>query len=172
MILWYLSNRPPAKAQPSLRSLARAFAVRTHEVWSRRRIQPKIRHLVTLDGCACAFEEWDYGGRKVPLSHDMAHMVESLSLWMPSGLFSLLSFDRSISCTNWATAWQNQQNDLCAQRRQEQPGYPPSFRCPHEETLASYWAHSEVSDQTARMWSESSLGTHHFCWFCRATGQF
>ena len=28
----------------------------------------KIRHLDPLDGCACAFEELVYGGRKVPLS--------------------------------------------------------------------------------------------------------
>ena len=34
--------------------LARAFAVRTHEVYGSRR---KIRHLVPLDGCTCAFEE-------------------------------------------------------------------------------------------------------------------
>ena len=33
---------------------------------SRRRVQPKIRHLASLDGCACVFEEWVYGGRKVP----------------------------------------------------------------------------------------------------------
>ena len=33
---------------------------------SRRRVQPKIRHLAPLDGCACAFEEWIYGGRKIP----------------------------------------------------------------------------------------------------------
>ena len=32
---------------------------------SRRRIRPKIRHLALLDGCARAFEEWVYGGRKV-----------------------------------------------------------------------------------------------------------
>ena len=31
MRLWYLSHRRPAKAQASLRSLARAFAVRIHE---------------------------------------------------------------------------------------------------------------------------------------------
>ena len=30
MRLWYLSHRRPAKAQASLRSLFRAFAVRTH----------------------------------------------------------------------------------------------------------------------------------------------
>ena len=33
---------------------------------SRRSVQPKIRQLVPLDSCACAFEEWVYGGRKVP----------------------------------------------------------------------------------------------------------
>ena len=31
---------------------------------SRRRVRPKIKHLTPLDGCACAFEEWVYGGRK------------------------------------------------------------------------------------------------------------
>ena len=33
---------------------------------SRRRVRPKIRHLAPLNGCACAFTEWVYGGRKVP----------------------------------------------------------------------------------------------------------
>ena len=28
--------------------------------------RPKIRHLATLDGCTSAFEDWIYGGRKVP----------------------------------------------------------------------------------------------------------
>ena len=27
-----------------------------------------------LDGCACTFEESVYGGRKVPLSHELAHL--------------------------------------------------------------------------------------------------
>ena len=49
MRLWYLSDRRPAKAQ------------------------------APLDGCACAFEEWVYGGWKVPLSHDMAHIVNPLA---------------------------------------------------------------------------------------------
>ena len=42
---------------------------------SRRRVWPNIRHLVPLDGCACAFEKWVYGGRKVPYSHDMAYLT-------------------------------------------------------------------------------------------------
>ena len=65
------------------RSLARAFAVRTHEVMkfgSRRKVRPKIRHLAPLHGCACAFEERVYGGRNVPLSHEMAQLSLSRSV--------------------------------------------------------------------------------------------
>ena len=32
---------------------------------SRRRVQPNIRPLAPLDGCACTFKEWVYGGQKV-----------------------------------------------------------------------------------------------------------
>ena len=41
-------------------------------------------------------------------------------------------------------------------------------------SLATHWAHSEDSDQSQRMprgWSESSLGTHSFCWFCHVAAQ-
>ena len=56
---------------------------------SRRRVRPKIKHLAALDDCACAFEEWVYGGRKVPKSHEMAQFIKahrphknnSLFLW-------------------------------------------------------------------------------------------
>ena len=41
---------------------------------SRRRVRLKIRHLTPLDGCACAFEEWVYRGRKGPKSHELAHL--------------------------------------------------------------------------------------------------
>ena len=65
MRLWYLSHRRPAKAQASLRSRAvsPAPSLFAHIKYGRR---PKIRHLVPLDGYACIFEEWVYGGRKVP----------------------------------------------------------------------------------------------------------
>ena len=33
---------------------------------SRWRVWPKIRHLAPPDGCACVFEEWVYGRRKIP----------------------------------------------------------------------------------------------------------
>ena len=35
---------------------------------NRRRVWPKIRHLAPLDGCACTFEEWIYGGQNVIIS--------------------------------------------------------------------------------------------------------
>ena len=70
MRLWYLSHRRPAKAQASLRphNLARAFSVRTHGAWKKAKgPTKKIRYLVPLDGCACAFEECIYEGRFVCL---------------------------------------------------------------------------------------------------------
>ena len=39
----------------------------------------KIRHLASLDGCSCVFEEWIYGGQKVPKSHELAQ-IPSLSV--------------------------------------------------------------------------------------------
>ena len=69
MRLWYLSHRRPAKAEASLRIRAvlpepLLFAhIKYGSSW---RVWPKIRHLAPLDGWACAFEEWVYGGWKVP----------------------------------------------------------------------------------------------------------
>ena len=63
MRLWYLSHRRPAKAQASLRirGVSPEPSLFAHiKYGSRRRLRPKIRHLAPLDGCACAFEEWDY----------------------------------------------------------------------------------------------------------------
>ena len=60
MRLWYLSHRRPAKAQASLRirAVSPEPSMFAHMKYgSRRRVRPKIRHLVPLDGCACAFEE-------------------------------------------------------------------------------------------------------------------
>ena len=67
MRLRYLSYRRPAKAQANLRICAVSpqpplFA---HMKYGRRRrIWLQIRHLSSLDGSPCAFEEWVYGGRK------------------------------------------------------------------------------------------------------------
>ena len=78
MRLWYLSHRRPAKAQASLRiyAVSPEPSLFAHMKYgSRRRLRPKIRHLAPPDGCACVFEELVYGGRKVPDSHELAHLV-------------------------------------------------------------------------------------------------
>ena len=64
----------------------------------------------------------------------------------------------------WAATWQNQQNDMCAQRRlrsawasaQSDQSSLIAWRKPG--LLATHWAHSEASDQTGR--------------FCRAVAHF
>ena len=96
MRLWYLSHRRPAKAQASLGicAVTPEPSLFAHMKYGRRRrVRPKIRHLAPLDGCACTFEEWVYGGRKVPKSHDMVH----LSLQKCLVYFLLLSFFRNFS---------------------------------------------------------------------------
>ena len=77
MRLRYLSHRRPVKAQASLRirAVSPQPALFAHMKYgSRRRVRPQIRHLVSLDCCACRFEEWVYGGRKVSKSREMAHI--------------------------------------------------------------------------------------------------
>ena len=69
MRLWYLSHRRPAKAQASLRicPVSPEPLLFVHMKYgSRRRVRPNLRQLALLDRCACVFEEWVYGGRKVP----------------------------------------------------------------------------------------------------------
>ena len=58
----------------------------------------------------------------------------------------------------WAAAWQNQQNDMCAQRRLRSglgihPVWSESSLSAWKSigTLATHWADSEDSDQTGRM---------------------
>ena len=115
--LWYLSHRRPAKAQASLRIRAvwsepSLFAHMKYG--SRRRIWPKIRLLALLNGCACAFEEWVYGGRKVPQSHEMAQMSWSIpkpTIWPVAqqrlrSAWAFAKSDQSLLCSLWVA--QNQ----------------------------------------------------------------
>ena len=89
MRLCYLSHRRLANAQAGLRirAVSPEPSLFAHMKYgSRRRIQPKIRHLAPLDGCAYVFEEWIYGGRKVPKSHEMAQLC---SLWRRGSVMPL-----------------------------------------------------------------------------------
>ena len=72
-----------------------------------------------------------------------------------------------------ATTWQNQQNDLCAQRRLRSAWASAQS---DQSSLCAQWvpkdlmflhADNEDSDQTGRGpgWSETSLGTCHFVGF-------
>ena len=54
MGLWYLSHMRPADALASLRICA---ALPEPSLFANVEYGSKIRHLASLDGCACAFEE-------------------------------------------------------------------------------------------------------------------
>ena len=69
---------------------------------------------------------------------------------------------------NWSTAWQNQQNDLCAQRRLRSAWAfaqsDQSQRCPPEAKLGPKLPIEHTAKTLIRLggcpgWSESSLGT-------------
>ena len=68
-------HRRPAKAQASLCIRAEPSLFAHMKYGSRRWVLPKMRHLAPLNSCACAFEERVYGGRKVTLSHEVAHFI-------------------------------------------------------------------------------------------------
>ena len=84
-----------------------------------------------------------------------------------------------VSDQHWASAWQNQQNDLCAPQRQISLGIRPLWS---EPLLCALWvakdamllqADSEDSDQTGQMPRLIWVFTRHtsFCWFCHALAQ-
>ena len=78
MRLWYFSHRQPVKAQATLRICAvspEPLLFAHMKYGSIQRVKPKISHLASLDGCACGFEEWIYGGQKVPKSHEFSHFI-------------------------------------------------------------------------------------------------
>ena len=97
MRLRHLSHRRPAKAQ-AIRAVSQEPSLFAHISYgSRRRVRQKIRHLVPLDDCACVFEEWTYGGQKVPKSHELALMFILPESIMSTAL-ELLCFGKS-SCS-------------------------------------------------------------------------
>ena len=63
MRFWYLSHREQRRLR-CLSAVAPESSLFAHIKYrSRRRIRPKIRRVAPLDGCACMFEDWVYGGR-------------------------------------------------------------------------------------------------------------
>ena len=69
-------HRRPGKTQASLRihAVSPEPSLFPHMKYGSRRKDTKNQNLAPLDGCAGVFEEWIYGGWKVPWSHDMAHI--------------------------------------------------------------------------------------------------
>ena len=77
----------------------------------------------------------------------------------------------------WAAAWQNQQNDLCAQLRLRSAWasaqFDQSLRCPHEETLDPQLPiEHKVKTLIRRADAQADLSLRwahmSFCWFYRA----
>ena len=75
----------------------------------------------------------------------------------------------------WAASSQNQQNGMCAQRRLTSAWTSAqsdqSLRCPHEESLSPWLPIERTTKTLIRLsgcpgWSESSLGSQSFGWFC------
>ena len=59
-IMIQLSHRRPARAQANLpiRAVSPEPSLFAHMKYgNRRRVRPNIRHLASLNGCACVFEE-------------------------------------------------------------------------------------------------------------------
>ena len=85
-----------------------------------------------------------------------------------------ISFNCPQIPTIWASSWQNQQNELCAQRRLRSAWASAqsdqSLLCPHEESLGPKLPKKCTAKTLIRLgscpgWSESSLGTRQFVGF-------
>ena len=98
---------------------------------SRQRVRPKIRYLAPLDDCACVFEEWIYGGQKVPKSHVLTQLMIKLKDFL-----------------NWQISW--------TQIRQHNHGclFPQSK---HLSNCRTKPTSTQISLGIRPIWSESSL---------------
>ena len=111
MRLWCLSHRRPAKTQVSLHICADSpepSLIAHIKYGSRRRVQPKIRHLAPLDGCVCTFEEWVTENEK---SHNLmrwlkCELILQQTLKIKWYLFSLKKIGHTFISIR-ANVWQN-----------------------------------------------------------------
>ena len=81
----------------------------------------------------------------------------------------------------WATTWQNQQNERAPSEDSDQPGHTPSLNRVFALRMKKAWVLGYPMSAQRRLWSdwgwcpgwsESSLGTHSFCWFCQVAAHF
>ena len=80
----------------------------------------------------------------------------------------------------WAASWQNQQNDCEPSKDSDQPGHLPSLIRVVTIRMKKAWVLSYRLSAQRRLlirlggcpgWSESSLGSQSFCWFCHEAFQ-
>ena len=67
----------------------------------------------------------------------------------------------------WASAWQNQQNGMCASEDSDQPGHPPSLICVFAVRSVCSWGPKLYSCGQQRLWSDWVFAgrTCHFVGF-------
>ena len=115
-----------------------------------------------------------------PRTHAPGYAKRHLSLYKTSRDHVKLSGkNQRQSYSKWAGAWQNQQNDLCAKRRQISLGIRPVWSV-FAVRMKKHWALNYLLSAQWRLWSDRadaqadlSLRWAHlsFCWFCCAWAQ-
>ena len=117
-------------------------------------IERIAKTLIGLGGCPGWSESWLGAHSFCWFSHVVARKVND------HGCDIIRCFKAAIFLEwwiIWATSWENQQNELCAQRRlrsawaSAQSDQPPLSAWRKLGSLTTQWAHSEDSDQTGRM---------------------
>ena len=102
----------------------------------------------------------------------MSHVIRKGTLV----LCDLWSFKHTCTATKWAAARQNQPNRFAPSEDSDQPGHSPSlirvftvhFIGSYEPNDSSCGRRRLIRLGGCPVWSESLLGAHLFCWFCRA----
>ena len=116
--------------------------------------------------------KWRYYIKKPFSSTSASHLTKSNTQVMSSPHVKNNS-DSYFPIT--AASWLNQQNGMCTQQRLKSAWASAqsdqSLLCPHEESLGPQLPIERTAKTLIRLgrcpgWSESSLGTQSFCWFC------
>ena len=117
------------------------------------------------------------------ISKPLMHRGNTISLTCAVDRANTVQRDYCFQLSNnykWATSWQNQQNGMCAQWRLKSAWVSAksdqSLCCRHGESLGPSLPIERTAMTLIRLgrcpgWSESSLGTQSFCWFCHKAAQ-
>ena len=134
--------------------------------WARH-FTPRKYWLITQEAVAPSRYDWKIVDWDVKLQHKQNKTKSRHTCHF--AVFAVLRL--VYKAGKWAAAWQNQQNDLCAQRRLRSARYDQRLHCAFfmlsscgQQRLWSDWANAQA-DPSLR-WAHRS-----FCWFCRAAAQ-